>query len=162
MRTLARALARGWARATIIALAAGLLAAPAQAKLYKWVDENGNVTYSERKPPQGGADREVEEIKLRPSTISDEDARERLDVLTGRAAGARKKRDEQESQVTAAQEREQRIAKNCEIARENLEILQTNARVKTQAEDGSSYYLGEDQISARLEQARTNIDRYCN
>ncbi len=39
------------ARCLLVSLLLALSLAPAQAKLYKWVDENGNVTYSERKPP---------------------------------------------------------------------------------------------------------------
>ena len=42
-------------RFAIAAAAAGLAVAvsPVEAKLYKWVDADGNVTYSERRPPEG-------------------------------------------------------------------------------------------------------------
>ena len=53
------------ARNTLIAvLAATLAMAPVQAaKLYKWVDENGNVSYQDRPPPEGAG--RVEERTLR-------------------------------------------------------------------------------------------------
>jgi glutaredoxin len=48
----------------IVVLAAALAVAPAYAaKLYKWVDERGNIYYQDRPPPEG-ADR-VEEKTLR-------------------------------------------------------------------------------------------------
>ena len=100
-------------------------AEPASAKLYKWVDAHGNVTYSERKPPDAAA----EEVKVRASNVSDEEARARLDALNDATQARREQRESEESHVTATQERDARLAKNCEIARENLRILQTNARV---------------------------------
>jgi len=74
-----------------IAFAAALWAgAPAQAaKLYKWVDEQGNVTYSQTKPP----DRESETIRLRSSTLDSSGAREQLDELNERAATQQKDRE---------------------------------------------------------------------
>jgi hypothetical protein len=51
------------ALATALATALGA-ALPAQAaKLYKWVDAEGNVTYSQQRPP----DQEAETIRLRRS-----------------------------------------------------------------------------------------------
>lgn len=48
----------------IIVLAAALAAAPAYAgKLYKWVDEQGNISYQDRPPPAGVG--KVEEKNLR-------------------------------------------------------------------------------------------------
>ena len=53
------------ARNTLIALLlAGLIATPAlAARLYKWVDERGNVSYQDRPPPEGKG--KVEEKTLR-------------------------------------------------------------------------------------------------
>ena len=48
----------------ILALAAVLAAAPVYAaKLYKWVDERGNISYQDRPPPEGRG--KVEEKNLR-------------------------------------------------------------------------------------------------
>ncbi len=59
------------ARNTLIALLlAGLIATPAlAARLYKWVDERGNVSYQDRPPPEGRG--RVEEKNLRDGTGGD-------------------------------------------------------------------------------------------
>ncbi len=56
---------------------AGTPLEPAEAKLYKWVDENGNVTYSERKPP----DQKATEIKVRTAPVTPDQAREQIEGL---------------------------------------------------------------------------------
>ena len=59
------------------------LSLTASAKLYKWVDADGNVTYSERKPP----DSKVEEVKLRGvQAVSAEEVGAQADVTGGGVA----------------------------------------------------------------------------
>jgi glutaredoxin len=56
----------------IVALLAGLFVLPVQAgKLYKWVDQYGNVSYQDRPPPEGVG--KVEERNLRNSGASSGD-----------------------------------------------------------------------------------------
>lgn len=50
-----------------LALAAGLLTAPAQAGMYKWVDEEGKVHYGDRIPPEYA---EQEQRRLNPQGIT--------------------------------------------------------------------------------------------
>jgi hypothetical protein len=145
--------------AAIGAIVLGLAcASPAQAKLYKWVDADGNVTYSERKPP----DAQAEEIKLRGQGVTSEQARERLDALGGASEAEGEGREPDPPDTTALRERETRIKKNCEIARENLRILQTNSRIKDTGADGNQYFLSPEQIEARLAKAHTNVENYCD
>ena len=62
----------GPTRFSAITLLAGvLIALPTHAaKLYKWVDADGNVTYSERRPPP---ESNAETIRLRSATIDASD-----------------------------------------------------------------------------------------
>lgn len=138
---------------TVILLMA-MLCTAASAKLYKWVDSDGDITYSERKPP----DNEAEEIKLRGVTaISNEQARERLDDLKGAADTTRKDREFKQTVLTEAAEREKRLAENCEISRQNLRVLQNAARI--QADDGS--FMDDEARAARLAQTQQAIDANC-
>ncbi len=132
-------------------------ATPAAAKLYKWVDAEGNVTYSERKPP----DAEAEELQVRSPSVSNEEARDRLEALNDATEAQRVSRGLEQSHATASRERDERIQKNCEIARENLRILSTNARVLDKGDRGE-YFLDEEQVKARTDRAQQNIDKYCD
>ncbi len=142
-----------------IAFAAALWAgAPAQAaKLYKWVDEQGNVTYSQTKPP----DRESETIRLRSSTLDSSGAREQLDELNERAATQQKDREFTENSATATAERDQRMASNCEIARQNMRILKTTSRIKDKDASGEPYFLDEAGIQAKISKTQQQIDNNC-
>ncbi len=131
------------------------VAAAAPAKLYKWVDEQGNVTYSERKPPG----RDAKEIKLLGvPAVSNEQARERLDQLNDRADTERKDRDFKQNYASETAEREARLKENCEIARQNLRVLETASRV--QGADGG--FLDDEQRKARIAQTQQQIEDNCN
>lgn len=131
-----------------------MLCAAAPAKLYKWVDADGNVTYSERKPP----DAKAEEIKLRGvSTVSKEQARERLDELKDSAETTRKDREFKNDTSTETADRDKRLAANCEIYRQNLRVLQNAQRVK--ADDGT--FLNDDARAQRMAATQKEIDANC-
>ena len=64
------------ARNTLIAvLLAGLVATPALAgKLYKWIDERGNISYQDRPPPEGRGQVEEKTVRGGVSGVSSDPA----------------------------------------------------------------------------------------
>lgn len=143
-----------------LAAAALLVMAPIEsssARLYKWVDENGNVTYSERKPP----DQQAEEIKVRVAPVSPSRASEQLDSMTDKADTQQKDRD---FARTAAGETEKEVEvfkKNCEIARQNRRVLENSSRIQSKDGQGNNYFLDAKEIQAKLEQSNKQIELYC-
>jgi len=125
--------------------------------MYKWVDENGNVVYSERKP----ADKSATEVKKQGGGPSDDESRQRLDALKEKADNGKKDREFQAEYTTQQQEREERLKKNCEIARENVRILETASRVKDVDGDGNQYFIDDDAREARMTRARDQVKEYC-
>ncbi len=149
----------GRIRIATIALATALWAgAPVQAaKLYKWVDEQGNVTYSQTKPP----DRESETIRLRSATLDSSGARDRLDELNERAATQQKDREFAENSATVTAERDARMTSNCEIARQNMRILKTTSRIQDKDANGEPFFLDESGIQAKIANTQRQIDNNC-
>ena len=144
--------------ATIALLTAVCAALPAQAaKLYKWVDDQGNVTYSERRP----TNRESETIQLRGATLDSSGAQEKLDPLNDRANAQQKDREFAENSTSATAERSERMANNCKIARENLRILQTTSRIQDKDADGEAYFLDETGIQAKMADTQRQIENNC-
>lgn len=143
-----------------IALVTALGAAPAAqaAKLYKWVDEQGNVTYSEKKPP----DAKAETIRLRGATLDAAGAQEKLDQLNERADAQQQDRAFAENSATATSERNERMASNCKIARENMRILRTTSRIQDKDANGEPYFLDEAGIQAKMASTQQQIDNNCN
>ena len=152
-------LARPALKFVALALAGLVMAAPVQAKLYKWIDENGNVTYSQQKPPPG---REAKTIELKGIESPDPDAGNKLDALKDRAETVRKDREFAENESQAGKARENRLKENCKIARENVRILKTAARVQDKGEDGQAVYLDDSGKQAKLAQAEQQVKDYCN
>lgn len=147
-------------RIAAVILGAALCCAPAlqAAKLYKWVDEQGNVTYSEKKPPDGKA----ETIRLRSATLDAGGAEDKLDELSERAAAQQKERDLAQNSATASAEREERLANNCKIAQENMRILRSTSRIQDKGADGQPYFLDESGIAAKIAITQQQIDSNCN
>jgi flagellum-specific peptidoglycan hydrolase FlgJ len=144
--------------ATIALLTAVCAALPAQAaKLYKWVDDQGNVTYSERRP----TNRESETIQLRGATLDSSGAQDKLDELNDRANAQQKDREFAENSASATAERSERMANNCKIARENLRILQTTSRIQDKDADGEAYFLDETGIQAKMADTQRQIENNC-
>lgn len=151
---------RIWLAAIGVAALAVLLGAapPAQAaKLYKWVDADGNVTYSQRKPP----DRDAETIRLRSATLESQGARERLDHLNDQVETQEKDREFAENSASATRERDERMASNCVVARENMRILKTTSRIQAKDENGEPYFLDEAGIQAKIAKSQQQIDDNC-
>jgi len=130
---------------------------PVHAKLYKWVDDQGNVTYSQQKPP----DRQAETIELKGIESPDPDAREKLEVSKEQAESDRKNREFAKNDEDISETRHQRHKKNCEIARQNVRILKSSSRIQDKDEKGQPVYLDAAGISAKLAQAQRQIKDYC-
>ncbi len=139
-----------------IALAALALAlAPlASAQLYKWVDKDGKVSYSDQPPPAAAS----KQIKVEtggsgpaPSAV----ARDK-ELQKGRqeAADAQKKKDDAER---VAKQREE----ECEKSRSYLKGLENGGRFVTFDDKGNRTFLEADQIEAEKTKARKNVEEAC-
>jgi len=148
---------RIWRTAFVFAVVLGI-ALPAQAgKMYKYVDEDGNVTYSQKKP----LGHEAETIQLNRATLDSGGAQEKLDELSKKAAAQDKDRQFAENSTSATAERDARMANNCKIAQENMRILRTTSRIQDKDADGEPYFLDESGIQAKMTATQAQIDSNC-
>lgn len=126
----------------------------AAVKLYKWVDDQGNVTYSQLPPPEQGA----ESLELKGiEGVTNSQAQERLGGLRERAETVRKDREYKSNYTSENRNREERIKANCENARQNVRVLETGSRIK--ADDGS--FLDDAQRVQRLQDAQQQVEEFC-
>ena len=128
------------------------------AAMYKWVDEEGNVSYSDQPPP----DANPQEIEKKSYGISDEESQEQLEELGEKANAAKQERDINADVAAQQAERNATIKKNCEIARQNLELLTSQSRVTLEGEDGNPYFLTDEDKQSKTLDARAGVDRYCS
>lgn len=129
----------------------------ASAEIYRWVDANGRVQYSDQPPPGVKAD------KVTSSPAS------------GAAGGAAKSSQDQEQESrkrkTQEEEKSKKQAKadeaarlqekNCAQAKANLALFERGGRITRMNEKGEATLLSDAEIAAGAAEARRAIAEWC-
>ena len=118
-------------------LAVGAMAAGAQS-LYKWVDENGRVTYSDQPPPSANVKSQGQVRAVQPINSSAATEIAKQDT-------AFKKRQEDAAKKAAEQDKKEKAeatkAENCSRARGDLRAIRNNAPIARIMENGERVLL---------------------
>lgn len=135
-----------------------LLPLTAQATIYRWVDAQGQVHYSQTPPPEAGA--EPQSIRTLPAAAPPA-ARQPASTAPG-AGGASAPPPAgktEEARKAEAAARPQR----CQAAREHLRYLEekTPRRLGVTQPDGSMARMTEEEFAGRLRTTREAIARDC-
>lgn len=120
---------------------------------YRWIDDRGNPVHSDRPPPKG-IDYEV--ISTDSSLVREVDADEgavppEVEPRVG---------NEFEPVDTASKEPEKN-PEYCQRARENLETLNTVARIRLRNDQGEMRYIDEAEKEEQRKRARDTIAVHC-
>lgn len=143
-----------------IVLTAATLASPVSAgEVYKWVDSEGVVHYSDQKPSDRNASRMgISTTSSRPPASEPssqlQQQVERLEENQELEAIRARQKNEEEEARKARQER-------CEAARRNLQQIETTTRLRVEGEDGELRFLTPEEILEQKKQAETAIQESC-
>ncbi len=145
-------------RRTTLMLALLILGcALANAAVYRWVDANGKVHYSD-KPPAAGT--KPLPIKSSPTDPSQVEAREKTHQKT-LDQYAKQESEQDKAQAQAEKKAAERKAA-CQQAQQKLTQLEQARRVTRTDKDGNKVYLDADQIDAAHAKAQAEVDKLCN
>jgi len=139
-----------------LVLACALVASTAAfGQLYKWVDKDGKVTYSDQPPPA----QQSKQLNLNTGVASPP-ARSALerdkDIEKGRAEAREK------AKVASEKERKSEIdQENCKAARAYLKTVESGVRVSTVDDKGEQVILDDEQIAAERVKAQKAVDEAC-
>ena len=139
-----------------LVLACALVASTAAfGQLYKWVDKDGKVTYSDQPPPA----QQSKQLNLNTGVASPP-ARSALerdkDIEKGRAEAREK------AKVASEKERKSEIdQENCKAARAYLKTVESGVRVSTMDDKGEQVILDDEQIAAERVKAQKAVDEAC-
>ena len=125
------------------------------ATIYKWVDEEGKIHYSERKPPEASA--EKMNVPSKAPTVTS--TYKRPSLKTEDETGADTQGDTQQKKPEMNPEEKK---KACNDARKSLETINSRGRVKLRDKDGNIRYMGEDERQDRIKREQERINKYCN
>jgi len=143
------------------------VAGPVQAQLYKWVDANGRVQYSDRKPTDSR--QQAQEVKNTVSSVGSQP------IGAGTASGPKtaaeldkefqKRRQEQadaqQKQQQASTQQKQK-AENCQAARENLAALKSGQRIARFTATGEKIYLDDSGRAGEIARNQQLVQANCN
>lgn len=134
-----------------------LVVEPAAARTYyKWVDDRG-TTHFTAEPPN---DRDYDVIstsgqRLGNRSFEPANPASREAPPEPEPAAQLPREDE-----LSAEERE-RLAAQCEQARQNLQVMQTRSRIVVEEDDGTQRVAGEDERQRLIDEAQALIREYC-
>lgn len=133
------------------------LAQPVAAEMYKWVDESGNVHYTQERPPAGI---KGETIKP-PPPVDSEAARKQLESRQEllQESGEARSKSAEESRL-AAEDRAFK-AENCRRARASVSAYSVPNALVMQP-DGSRSRFSEDERRKGLADAEARVQEFCN
>ncbi|EDY87018.1 conserved hypothetical protein [gamma proteobacterium HTCC5015] len=136
----------------------GLLSQPALA-LYKWVDEEGNVHYSDRLPPEQVSDQhtEIDQSGVQVRQVDRAKSQEEY-AAEQAAAKAEAERKAKEKAVREAQERKDRILLDTFTTVRDIEMLRED-RVSAIASNIKLTQTYNEQITEKLANTRQKIER---
>ncbi len=124
-----------------------MLGAAAEAKVYKWVDENGEVVFSQQPPPEGIKSEEIQ-VNAPPPATPEEKKIE--DVVDDKVRG------------NPALDLELR-RENCKKSKKSLELLESaGPDVRFIIEDGKPVKLSPEERALKSKEARAAIKAYCD
>ena len=126
--------------------------------MYKWVDDEGNVHYSQNPP----MDRDVETIKApkTPGASTSEGATGAESTPGSQQQEGTPPGESAPAQKQTAQMDPKAMQAACEKARSRLQTLTTHPRIRLQ--EGDSYrIIGEEERQAMIQEANDQISEYC-
>jgi flagellar motility protein MotE (MotC chaperone) len=159
-----------------IFLAMLIAAGGAGAQMYKWVDKDGKVRYSDTPPPAGVKTSTVKAPPAAPAAAAAPAAKDGKDAKDAKGAKKgpltpaeqeqeyRKRRAEADkaAEKAAADQKELATKKaDCERAREYLRTLESGQRVTRTNAQGERVFLDESQVAAEAASARQAAQTAC-
>ncbi len=145
------------------------IALPAVAETWRWVDADGVVNYSERKPK--GVDAELvggipQAGTRRRDSAPPPAATPAIPGMTQSQPELSENQQQMLAELESAEsDRQAQVAKireeNCATARRVLENLTTRDRVRVRMENGTTRVLGEDERQERISEAQQGIVTNC-
>ena len=137
---------------------------PAQAEVYKWTDEHGQVHFSDRPP-----DKDTPAYQLRtpassttsssPQSHSDTERRTRQKKLSDALEADRR---EKEQADVKRKEQQAKREHNCKVARAELNASKRANLIYDYDQKGNRVYFSEAKKQRYLESLRAEVRKWCN
>jgi hypothetical protein len=130
-----------------------------QAAIYKWVDENGKVHYSDKAPADDAPEMDIESA---PSTTGPTLTETQRKAKQQRLLDAfEKERNDKEAAEAAAAQQKKELKSWCRQSREQLAQVRSAGYLYDYDEDGNTVVLSHEQRAAATKKYEDRIKKYC-
>lgn len=126
----------------------------ASAEVYKWVDENGKLQFSDRAPPE----KKVENIEKNLQKINVDKASAK--IISSSVSKSEKNEDEKSLEQQRHQKLENAIGKQCKKMKEDIQAIARGDRGSFIDENGKEELVLERERGAKLEEWKENYRNY--
>ena len=150
-------------KVTAMVLVLAACAASVQAQVYKWVDKDGKVQYSDQAPPPDAAKSSLQKVistSPSPAAQSDKAAAKAPDKVK-EFEKRRSESAEKQKKGGEASKLVQRKQEACEDARSNLKSLEDGGRISKADASGERFFLDDDQRQQEIARARSIMSETC-
>lgn len=124
-------------------------------KVYRWVDENGVVTYGDSSHRPDSSPSEMLKVEA-PTPAASSDKKTDADKTKAAKKPADKPKPPEEPKMSAAEKR-----KLCAQARNDMTVIQSRGRLREVDDKGNVTAMTDEQKQARLKLTRNDITAYC-
>ena len=143
----------------LLVLGLAVICANVQAgEIYKWVDEDGNVHYSQD-PQHRGA--QAMNIKV-PKSSSPSSQEQSTTAAQPQTDNQDTTEEQQALNEAAANKQEEAQKKNCQIAMKRLATISAGGRIYEVDDKGERVYWDDNTRTAKLAEAQKDVDQWCS
>lgn len=129
-----------------------------QAKMYKWVDDDGQTHYSQHAPIGQQAD----VIKAPPPpAIDPNEAQKQVDDLVEQQSSTQEEIAERRAQEKTQQEEDKKLEEYCASAKHNLQQFQNNPGRRMVDDEGNVTRPTEEERQQKIREFQQGIDDFC-
>jgi len=129
----------------------------ANAEIFKWVDEKGNVNYSD-KPASSSVQLNISEEESKPVNKTDEARTERRRKLTEAMTEDRLEKAKKKSKE---KKKKEKLNRKCIFAKDRLTNYKRAGSLYKLDKDGNRNTLTEEQHNESIKKLEKNIQKYC-
>jgi hypothetical protein len=138
-----------------------ILVVNAHAQVYKWVDQDGNVQYTDQPPPSDADWREKKLNIKTPPPPPVEKQETASETLEEKMQAFKERRDSEQKAETKRQEEAVENNKRCVSAQGQLKIFQESPRLTFPDGQGGIVYADDEMRQKKIAEAQKNIATYC-
>lgn len=150
---------------TLLGITLALFALAARADMYRWVDKQGNVHYSDRAPPIDAKEsKAMKAARAGTAPVAATQAPAKQKTYAEMEADFKKRRvEKQEAEVKKEKELAEAAekARNCERARNHHKSLEAGGRFTKSGSDGEQLDMNDDDIAKAKVDAQKSVSEWC-